>query len=253
MSKETKELVCSRPKLKVIPRGIYCAGCHYGIITRLLCEVIEELGIEDIVIGVVSASCTANLSVDVGIDFMLAAHGRAAASASAIKRVHPGAVVFTIQGDGDLGSIGLGHFMHALLRGEKLTTIFLNNAAYGQTGGQMAPTTLLGMRTTTTPLGRSSETSGFPLHVAELAAFMKGTAYSARWTVHTPANRQRAKTAIKLAFHKQMDGIGFGLVELISACPTNWGLTPVESLKFIDERMLAEYPLGEFKNVDSIE
>jgi len=172
--------------------------------------------------------------------------------ATALKRIHPDTVLITCQGDGDLGAIGLGCFMNALSRGEKLTTIFLNNAGYGMTGGQMAPTTLLGQVTTTSPGGRDPEIAGYPIHVAELAAVMKGTAYSARVTVHTPANYQKAKKAIKLALQKQIEGIGYGFVEFLSACPASWRMTPSECLEFIDEKMLAEYPLGEFKNVDRI-
>jgi len=172
---------------------------------------------------------------------------------TAIKRIHPDAVVFTVQGDGDLGAIGLGCFMNALLRAENLTTIFLNNGTYGMTGGQMAPTTLLGQRTTTTEAGRDARASGFPTHGAELAAIMPGVAYSARVTVHTAANFQRAKKALRTAFQKQIDGIGYGFVEFLSACPQVWRMDPIECLRFIDEDMIAEYPLGEFKNVDSID
>jgi len=173
--------------------------------------------------------------------------------ATALKRIHPDTIVITCQGDGDLGAIGLGCFMNALSRGEKLTTIFLNNAGYGQTGGQMAPTSLLGQITTTTPGGRDPGTSGYPLHVAELAAVMRGTAYSARVSVHTPANFQRAKKAVKLALQKQIDGIGYGFVEFLSACPPSWRMSPDECWEFIDKNMLAEYALGEFKNVDRID
>jgi len=157
--------------------------------------------------------------------------------------------VFTVQGDGDLGAIGLGCFMNTLLRGEKLTTIFLNNANYGLTGGQMAPTTLLGMRTTTTPDGREAQVTGYPLHCAELVASMAGVAYSARCSVHNPVNFQKAKKAVKSAFQKQIEGKGYGFVEILCACPSGWGLNPVECLKFVEERMIAEYPLGEFKNI----
>ena len=249
-----KEKIVGTPRLRTDAPNTYCAGCHYGIITRLLCEVIEELGIEGRAIGLAGVGCSfLSKPSHIGVDFVSCPHGRAPAMATAIKRIHPEAVVFTTQGDGDLGAIGLGTFMHSLLRGEKLTTVFLNNAGYGQTGGQMAPTTLLGMRTTTTSEGRRRETSGFPLHVAELAASMKGVAYSARCTVHKPANYTRAKRCLRLAFLKQIEGIGYGFIEFLSACPSTWGMTPLESLRFIEERMIAEYPLGEFKNVDTIE
>lgn len=248
-----KEKVCGRPRLRNLMPGITCPGCHYGIIIRLLCEVIDEMGIEDNIIGLAGVGCSYAWPMTFDIDFASCPHGRAPAMATAIKRIHPESVVFTVQGDGDLGAIGLGCFMNALLRGEKLTTIFLNNAGYGMTGGQMAPTTLPGMRTTTTPYGRDPKTTGYPLHAAELVATMKSVAYSARCTVHTPANYQRAKRATKMAFKKQIDGIGYGFVEFLSACPSVWGLSPVESLQFIEEKMLAEFPLGEFKNVDSID
>ena len=248
-----KEKVCGIPRLRTAAVSTYCPGCHYGIITRLLCEVIEELGIDGEAIGLVGVGCSfGNKPLHIDIDFAACPHGRAPAMATAIKRIHPEAVVFTVQGDGDLGAIGLGCFINALARAEKLTTIFLNNAGYGMTGGQMAPTTLLGMRTTTTQDGRDPEKAGFPLHVAELAAMMKGVAYSARVSVHTPANYQRAKRAVKTGFQKQIDRVGYRLVEFLSACPGVWGMTPIDCLNFIEEKMIAEFPLGEFKKVESI-
>ncbi|MFA4837123.1 MAG: thiamine pyrophosphate-dependent enzyme [Dehalococcoidia bacterium] len=250
---QIKQKVTTRPQLMTKAPITYCPGCHYGIVTRLLAEVLEELGIGGTCIGLVGPSCSASLQWNIYIDWMSAAHGRAPASATGIKRVRPECTVFTVQGDGDLVSIGLGNFMHAMLRGEKLTTIFLNNACFGQTGGQMAPTTLIGMRTTTTPLGRDERKHGYPLHVAELAASMKGVAYSARYSFNSPANYRKARKAIKAAFQKQLDGIGYGFVELLCPCPTNWGMTPLDALKFIEERMIPEYPLGEFKNVDSLD
>ena len=246
--------VSGRPKLRIPFPGMFCPGCHYGIIMRIICEVLEELGIEGKSIGLAGVGCSfggAPISID--IDWSSCPHGRAPAMATAIKRIHPDSIVLTVQGDGDLGAIGLGCFMNALVRGEKFTTIFLNNAVYGTTGGQMAPTTLLGMKTTTTPKGRKIETSGYPIHIPELAATMKGVAYSARWTVHTPANFQKAKKSLKTAFQKQIDGIGYGIVEFISACPPGWRMGIFECLDFISDKMLEEYPLGEFKNVDKIE
>ena len=257
MSKEAiiKEKVVGMPQLRVpMPFEIFCPGCHYGTIVRLLCEVIEEMGFEDSAVGLSGVGCSFGpFPIFVGVDFTACPHGRAPAMATAIKRIHPDTTVFTVQGDGDLGAIGLGCFMNAILRGEKLTTIFLNNACYGTTGGQMAPTTMQGQKTTTTPNGRDYKTTGFPLHAAELAATMQGVAYSARCTVHTPANYQRAKKALKTAFQKQMDGIGYGFVEFLSACPPNWSLRPLQCLDYISETMIGEYPLGEFKNVDTIE
>ncbi|MDD5093102.1 MAG: thiamine pyrophosphate-dependent enzyme [Dehalococcoidia bacterium] len=250
---QVKDKIVGRPRLMTQARCSYCAGCHYGIVTRLVAEVMEELDVGGRAVGVVGPSCSAGLQWQLNIDWMSAAHGRGAPTATGIKRVHPDAVVFTVQGDGDLGAIGLGNTLHAMLRGEKLTTIFLNNACYGQTGGQMAPTTLIGMNSTTTTDGRQASREGYPIHVAELAAWMRGVVYSARWTVHTPANYRRAKQAVKIALQKQLDGVGFSLVELLCACPTNWALSAVDCLKYIDEKMIAEYPLGEFKNVDKIE
>lgn len=250
----TKEKIVSRPVLRNPNPGTYCPGCHYGIITRAICEVIQEMGIEGDVIGLAGVGCSyGNKPMDIDIDWGSCPHGEAPALGTAIKRIHPRAIVLTVQGDGDLGAIGLGCFMNALARAEKLTTVFLNNAGYGQTGGQMAPTSLLGMRTSTTPEGRDARETGFPLHVAELAATMRGVAYSARVTVHTAANFQRAKKALQTAIQKQIDGIGYSIVEFISACPSNWGGTPLDCLAFISEEMMAEYPLGEFKNVDRIE
>jgi 2-oxoglutarate ferredoxin oxidoreductase subunit beta len=248
-----KQKVAGRPQLRTPLSADFCPGCHYGIIIRVLCEVIDELGIVGRTIGVSGASCAAayGLFID-GMDFISGLHGRASAIGTGIKRAHPDAIVLTVQGDGDIAAIGLGDFMNALVRGEKHTTIMLNNACFGMTGGQMAPTTLTGMRTTTTPEGRSHEMGGFPIHMAELAASMQSVAYSARCTVHTPANFQRAKRAVRLAFDKQIRGIGFGFVEFLSACPSGWGLSPLPSMQFLEQQMLAEYPLGEFKNVDSI-
>jgi 2-oxoglutarate ferredoxin oxidoreductase subunit beta len=246
--------VAGRPKLSFPVAGFSCPGCHYGIIYRIICEVIEDLGIEGETIGLSGVGCSfigAPMAVD--IDWTACPHGRAPAMATAIKRIHPEATVLTVQGDGDLGAIGLGCFMNALVRGENLTTVFLNNAVYGTTGGQMAPTTLLGMKTTTTPDGRGIQANGYPLHVPELAATMRGVAYAARCTVHTPANFQKAKKSLKTALQKQIDGIGYGIVEFISACPPGWGMKPLECLDFISEKMLEEYPLGEFKNVDKLD
>ena len=250
-----KELVVGTPSLKVyLPFTVYCSGCHYGLITRMLCEVIEELGIGDRAIGLSGVGCSfGSFNAYINVDFTTCAHGRAPAMATAIKRIHPDAIVFTLQGDGDLGAIGLGCFLNAVHRGEKLTTIFLNNACYGTTGGQMAPTTLWGMKTTTTREGRDPETTGVPFHGAELVAPIKSVAYSARVAMHNPKAYRNAKKVIKTAFQKQIDGVGYGFVETLSACPTNWRLSPVDCLDYIENKMIAEYPLGEFKNVDKID
>jgi 2-oxoglutarate ferredoxin oxidoreductase subunit beta len=249
-----RDLVVGNPKLMVpLPFGVFCPGCHYGTIIRIICEVLEELNISGRAVGLSGVGCsygTFNFFIDV--DFVSCPHGRAPAMATALKRLHPNSIVFTVQGDGDLGAIGLGCWMNALHRDEKLTTIFLNNACFGTTGGQMAPTTPLGMRTTTTTQGRDRSDTGIPFHGAELAASMDTVAYSARCTVHTPSNYRNAKKSIKAAFQKQIDGVGYGFVEMVCACPSNWKLSPVECLDFIDNTMLPEYPLGVFKDIDNL-
>jgi 2-oxoglutarate ferredoxin oxidoreductase subunit beta len=251
----TKELVVGNPKLRVpLPYGVYCPGCHYGSIVRILCEVIEELGVDDRAIGLAGVGCSfGSFNIFINIDFVACPHGRAPAMATAMKRIYPDDIVFTVQGDGDLGAIGLGCWMNALNRGETLSTVFLNNACYGTTGGQMAPTTLPGQKTTTTPGGRDPRTTGFPFHGAELAASMPGVAYSARVSMHTPKNWREAKKAVKKAFEKQLNGIGYGFVEMLSACPTSWKMSPEECLEWIENKMTKEYPLGVFKDVDKIE
>jgi 2-oxoglutarate ferredoxin oxidoreductase subunit beta len=248
-----RERVNRYPKLRVpLPFGAFCPGCHYGLIVGLICEALEDLGVEDRSVGLAGVGCSFgafNFFIDV--DFVSCPHGRAPAMGTAIKRLYPETIVFTAQGDGDLGAIGLGCFLNAVHRGELLTTIFLNNACFGTTGGQMAPTTPLGMRTTTTSQGRNRSTTGVPFHGAELAATLETVAYSARCTVHTPSNLRQARKSIKAAFQKQVEGIGYGFVEMVSACPTNWKASPVECLTIIDNVMLPEYPLGVFKDVDS--
>jgi len=249
---QKKKLVCGTPTLRTGFPSMYCPGCHYGIITRVICEVLEEMNLGGKTIGFAGVGCSfGGAPISIGIDWASCPHGRAPAMATATKRIHPDALVFTLHGDGDLGAIGLGCYLSAVLRNETLTTIFLNNAGYGQTGGQMAPTTLLGMKTTTTQEGRKKE-DGFPFHGAEMAAHMKATAYSARVSVHTPANFKKAKKALKTAFQKQLDGAGYSFVEFLSACPSVWGMSPVESVNYIKEHMTKEFELGEFKNVDSI-
>lgn len=249
----TAEVVCGWPRYRLRNATLHCPGCHYGIIQRLVCEALEEMGVGDrAIFGSVGGGCGAMWILNLDIDCLGIIHGPGQAMASAVKRVHPEAVVICSGGDGEM-ALGGGYFLAALQRGEKFTTIFLNNGVFGTTGGQMAPTTLLGMRTTTSVNGRDPRSTGFPLHVAELAAGFKGTAYSARVSVHTPARRQQAKKAFKTAIRKQLDGVGYSLVEFLSACPVNWGLEPGECLRFIEEKTIAEFPLGEFKNVDSID
>jgi len=249
----SKQLIFGRPKLLTGPSLHHCPGCHYGIILRLLFEVLEELDIAGRAIGITGGGCTARWARYLDVDTTGGIHGPGPAIASAIKRIYPESIVFVAQGDGEQGAIGLGYFMNAALRAEKITIMGFNNACFGTTGGQLAPTTLLGMKTSTSPLGRDPQITGFPFHAPELVASIKGTAYAARVTVHNPSNYQRAKAALKTAFQKQIDGIGFSLVEFISACPPNWHLSPEDCLKFIEEKMILEFPLGDFKNVDTID
>ncbi|HPU36076.1 MAG TPA: thiamine pyrophosphate-dependent enzyme [Bacillota bacterium] len=240
--------VFKRPEiLKDVPFH-YCPGCTHGVAHRLVAEVIEELGIRDIAIGVAPVGCSVFVMDYFEIDMFQGSHGRAPAVATGIKRVLPDRVVFTYQGDGDLAAIGTGEFVHAATRGEKITVIFINNAIYGMTGGQMAPTTIMGQVTKTTPFGRDRETNGYPIRVCEMLVPLEGAAYLARVAVHTPKAIIQAKKFIKRAFEVQLAGLGFSLVEVLSACPTNWGLSPLEAVKWLEENMVPYYPLGEYKS-----
>jgi 2-oxoglutarate ferredoxin oxidoreductase subunit beta len=244
-----EQIVYQRPEALSDVHTHYCPGCLHGVAHRLIAEVIDELGIRENTIGVAPVGCSVFCYNYFEVDFVEAAHGRAPAMATGVKRVLPDRVVFTYQGDGDLASIGLAEIMHAALRGENLTVIFINNAIYGMTGGQMAPTTLPGMKTTSSPTGRDVESSGFPIRICELLATMDGATYIARRSLHNPTEIRKAKKAIKQAFENQMHGHGFSLVELLSSCPTNWDIPPVEALKWIEAQMVPVYPLGDFKNV----
>jgi len=225
----------------------YCPGCTHGVIHRLVAEVIDELGVRGRTVGIAPVGCAVLAYNYFTFDFQEAAHGRAPAMATGIKRVRPDLVVFTYQGDGDLASIGMGEIIHAANRGEKFTTIFVNNTVYGMTGGQMAPTTLADQRTTTSPLGRDVAETGMPIKMAELIAALETPGYVARCAVIKPKYIVRAKKAIKRAFQYQLDRRCFSLIELVSNCPTNWGLTPLESVKWAEETMLPYFQLGEFK------
>jgi 2-oxoglutarate ferredoxin oxidoreductase subunit beta len=228
----------------------YCPGCTHGIIHRLVAEVIDELGIRGRTVGIAPVGCAVLAYNYFTFDFQEAAHGRAPAMATGIKRVRPDLIVFTYQGDGDLASIGMGEIIHAANRGEKFTTIFVNNTVYGMTGGQMAPTTLPGQRTTTSPAGRDVEDVGMPFKIAELISGLQTPAYISRQTVLKPKYIVRGKKAIKKAFQYQMEGRCFSLVEFVSTCPTNWGMTPMEAIQWAEENMLPYYQLGEFKTPD---
>ena len=222
----------------------YCPGCGHGIVHRLVAEVLDELGIEGKTIGVAPVGCAVFAYDYFNCDMQEAAHGRAPAVATGIKRVHPDKVVFTYQGDGDLAAIGTAETVHAAARGENITIIFINNAIYGMTGGQMAPTTLPGQVTQTSPYGRDTKTQGHPIRVSEMLATTSGAAYIERVTIDTVPHINQAKKAIKKAFQTQLDGKGFSLVEVVSTCPTNWGLSPLEAMNWLRDNMLPYYPLG---------
>jgi 2-oxoglutarate ferredoxin oxidoreductase subunit beta len=228
----------------------YCPGCTHGIVHKLVAEVLCELDLLEDTIGVSPVGCTYNNYEYFACDMQQAAHGRAPAVATGIKRVLPDCTVFTYKGDGDLAAIGTAEIVHAAARGERITTIFVNNAIYGMTSGQMAPTTLLGQVTTTSPYGRDATTQGFPINVCEMLATLRGAVYIERVSVTSIKGIKAAKKAIRKAFLVQKKGLGFSLVEVLSTCPTNWGLSPVESLKWVDTAMVEQYPLGVFKGAD---
>ncbi|SHJ66127.1 2-oxoglutarate ferredoxin oxidoreductase subunit beta [Anaerobranca californiensis DSM 14826] len=226
----------------------YCPGCTHGIVHKIIAEVMDELGIKEKAIGVAPVGCSVLAYNYFDCDMQQAAHGRAPAVATGIKRVHPDNVVFTYQGDGDLASIGCAEIVHAAARGEKITTIFINNAIYGMTGGQMAPTTLINQVTTTSPFGRDENHAGYPIKMSEMLATIQGAVFVERVSVHNVPNIMKAKRAIKRAFQVQMEGKGFGIVEVLSTCPTNWGISPVEALKWLEEHMIPYYPLGNLRD-----
>ena len=227
----------------------YCPGCTHGIIHRLVAEVIDELGIEGRTIGIAPVGCSVMAYNYFNCDMIEAAHGRAPAVATGVKRANPEEhIVFTYQGDGDLASIGMAETVHAAARNENITIIFINNAIYGMTGGQMAPTSLPGQVTQTSPYGRDTNHCGFPIKVCEMLSELEGPEYLARVTVNNVKNVNNAKKAIKKAFQNQIDGKGFSLVEVLSTCPTNWGMTPAKALQWIDEKMIPYYPLGVYKD-----
>lgn len=225
----------------------YCPGCTHGTAHRLIAEVLDEMRVKEKTIGVAPVGCSVFAYNYFDTDFVEAAHGRAPAMATGIKRVLPDKVVFTYQGDGDLASIGMAEIMHAAGRGENITVIFVNNAIYGMTGGQMAPTTLPGQKTTSSPQGRDVEIQGYPLRMAEMIAKMDGAGYVVRRSLHDPANIRKAKKAVRAAFETQVRGLGFAMVELLSTCPTNWGITPINSLKWVEDHMIPVFPIGDFK------
>ena len=229
----------------------YCHGCNHGIVHKLIAEVLEEMGLLDETIGVCPVGCSVFAYKYFNCDMQEAAHGRAPAVATGIKRTHPTQPVFTYQGDGDLASIGAAEIVHAAMRGEKFTTIFINNAIYGMTGGQMAPTTLIGQKATTCQLGRTKEQAGMPMRVAELLSTLDGCVYAERVCVTDIPHLNKAKKAIRKAFEKQMAGEGFTFVEVLSTCPTNWGMSPLKAKQWLMDNMVPYYPLGVIKETSA--
>jgi 2-oxoglutarate ferredoxin oxidoreductase subunit beta len=240
-------VIFARPDIMVDRSTHFCPGCGHGIIQRLVGEALQELDLHERAICIGSIGCTVTAYEYYKVDGMEAPHGRAPAVATAIKRCRPDLVPFAIQGDGDLASIGTAEIVHAAARGEKITIIFANNATYGMTGGQLAPTTLMGMYTASTPGGRTAEQSGFPIRMSEMLATLDGPAYIARVSVHNPANVRKAKKAVELAFRTQLAGLGFAMVEILSMCPINWKVEPVQAPDWMVANMIPQFPLGEFK------
>lgn len=244
-------VVFEKPKSMADVTMHYCPGCTHGIIHRLVCEVIDEMGIEGDTIGICPVGCSVMAYDYFNCDMIEAAHGRAPAVATGVKRTNPDKFVFTYQGDGDLAAIGTAETVHAATRGENIVVIFVNNTTYGMTGGQMAPTTLPGQVTQTTPYGRDPKLAGYPIRVCEMLATLSGTALAQRVAVNTVPHIKEAKKAIRKAFENQRDKKGFSIVEVLSTCPTNWGLSPVDALKRLEDDMIPYYPLGVYKDADA--
>ncbi len=240
--------VYGRPKSLKRATFHYCPGCGHSIVHRLICEVIDELHLHDRAIGIPPPGCSVFAYHYLDVDMAESAHGRGAAVATGIKRAYPEAIVFTYQGDGDLAAIGTAETLHAANRGERITAIFINNACYGMTGGQMAPTTLLSQKTTTTPYGRDPGLEGHPIKMSEILQLLDGTVYIERVAANSPANIRKAKKAIRKAFQTQIDDLGFSLVEILAPCPTNWKMTPLESWEWVDKEMTKVFPLGVIKD-----
>lgn len=253
MAKEVEikpeNLVYGRSSLMLDATMHYCPGCSHGVIHKLIAEAIEELHLEHDSIGVSPVGCSVFAYNYIDIDWAEAAHGRAAAVASSIKRMRPDKMVFTYQGDGDLAAIGTGETIHACNRGEGIAIIYVNNAIYGMTGGQMAPTTLLGMKTATTPMGRDPKLNGYPYKVADMVKLLDGVCYVTRQAVHTPAAVRKAKKAIKKAFENSRDNRGLSFVEIVATCNSGWKMSPVDANKWMSEHMFEVYPLGDLKDI----
>jgi len=229
----------------------YCPGCSHGVVHRLVCEVLEELGVIGNTVGVEPVGCSVTAHEYFNFDMVQASHGRAPAVATGVKRSLPDKIVFTYQGDGDLAAIGTAETVHSAARGENITVIFINNTIYGMTGGQMAPTSLPGQVTQTSPYGRDTKTQGNPIRVAEMLSTLNGPSYIARVSTDSVKHIKEAKAAIKKAFQNQIDNKGFSLVEVLCTCPTNWGMSPVEALKRLQDEVLPFYPLGVYKDIDA--
>jgi 2-oxoglutarate ferredoxin oxidoreductase subunit beta len=240
--------IYSRPKSLKQAKYHYCPGCGHSIVHRLICEVIDELDLQDKAIGIPPPGCSVFAYHYLDVDMAESAHGRGAAVATGIKRACPDVIAFTYQGDGDLAGIGTAETIHAANRGENITSIFINNAVYGMTGGQMAPTTLRGMKTTTTPYGRDTVLEGNPIKMSEILALVEGAVYIERVALSSPANVRKAKKAIKKAFQVQIDKRGFAMVEILSPCPTNWKMTSIQAWQWVDEEMAKEFPPGIIKD-----
>ncbi|HOI18147.1 MAG TPA: thiamine pyrophosphate-dependent enzyme [Geobacteraceae bacterium] len=240
--------VFKRPESLKDVQTHYCAGCHHGTVHRLVAEALDEFGLQKKTIGVASIGCSVFLYSYFDIDVVESPHGRAPAVATGVKRARPDSFVFTYQGDGDLAAIGTAEIIHAANRGEDISVIFVNNTTYGMTGGQMAPTTLLGQRTSTSPFGRKQDTEGYPIRVTELLSCLDGVAFAARAAVNTPKNLMDAKKQIKKAFRYQVEGKGFSFVEVLSACPTNWGMSAIQANERVGKEMCDYFKLGTYKN-----
>jgi 2-oxoglutarate ferredoxin oxidoreductase subunit beta len=244
---EFSKPVYARPRSLVDVKTHFCPGCHHGTIHKIVAECIDRYGVREKTIGVACVGCAVFLYDYIDVDVVEAPHGRAPAVATGVKRAQPDKFVFTYQGDGDLAAIGTSEVIHAANRGENLTVVFVNNTTYGMTGGQMAPTTMLGQKTSTTPYGRDFRGDGYPIRMAELLAGLEGTAYSARVAVSTPAQIRKAKEAVRKAFEMQIHGMGFSIVEFLSTCPTNWGMKPLDAQKRVLGEMSEYFPLGVYK------
>ena len=246
--KRPENIVAQKPALLNDNNMHYCPGCSHGVVHKLVAEVLEEMGMADKSIGVAPVGCAVFAYKYIDLDWVEAAHGRAPAVATAIKRLRPSRLVFTYQGDGDLAAIGTAETIHAANRGENITIIFINNAIYGMTGGQMAPTTLEGMKTATTPYGRRVDLNGYPLRIGDLLERLDGTCYVTRQAVHTPAAVRKAKAAIRRAFENSMEKRGTSVVEIVATCNSGWKMSPAKSNEWMAEHMFEHYPLGDIKN-----